>query len=598
MEEGTNHLQNRIENLEGQVSDLQQRLNEVESRLDKAGVKKSAAKKGQLEDKIRSRITSDEVINWLDTSFLMPRIATTSFILVLAIALRTLTDSGTIGHNIGSGLGIAYGFILLVIGWSGYGRNSIQAPVFTLWGTIVLTAIIVETHRVFNAIPAELAYMGFILLGLATAVISRQHRVALPILVGTLGMSIGGFAIDYPNPIFPYLVFLLIAANMLTVFATRLMRASWIRWLLLVLTIFMFQIWALKLTIYLGKTAPGDLEFAIRGFLPLIALIGLMYVGISFFGVLGKIQERISKFDVALPVINVIWIFLFSRYVLSHGLGDPTTFGLVASLIALGHLGLAWLIGRREEKVTGGATSFGLAGGTLLAFALPMGIGNTLVSSTILAVVAFGGAWLAQKWESGGIRYVSYLMQIYAAGALILALSKTEMSQPSLIGATASALMAAIAIWHYYWCRENPPTAGMETFKTFDKKDRGAAFVLVAALLSGFFTVRVGIYQGLAMLGFRSSASFSSGQSVLIIGAAAIMMYLGVRLTNRELRTIGILLLLAGACKVFLSDVISLNGMPLMVSLFSFGLCAIFIQFMNHRWSKKKKEQGGAVSGP
>ena len=582
------NLENRVRELEGQVETLQGRLSDVEKQLSRVAKGKQAKVKKATE-KPTSKIGSDEVLNWIDTAYFLPRIATTSFILVLAIALRTLTDSGTIDEQFGAGLGMGYGFILLIIGWAGYGRQSIQAPVFTLWGTIVMCSIVVETHRVFEAIPTEPAYMSLVLLGMATAAISRQHNVALPIFAGTLGMSFGGFAIDYPNPVFPYLVVLLVTANLLTVFATSLMRASWIRWLLLVLTIFMFQIWALKLTIYLGKIAQEDLEFAISGFFPSIIVIGTMYLGIAYFGVIGKIQERVSKFDVVLPAINVIWIFVLARYTLAHGLGDAVTFGIVASLIAGGHLALAWVLGRKEGTAKQGAAPIGFGGCLLLALTLPMGIGNPLVSATILSVIAFGGAWLAQQWSSGGVRYISYLMQIYAAGVLILALRTTEMSRPSLLGATASALMGGFALWHDYWCRENPPQPEMKVFKSFDRKDKGAAVVLIAALLSGFFTLRVGIFQGLALVGFRSSDAFSSGQSVLIILASALMTYLSVRKMNRELRTVGILLMLAGACKVFLSDIVSIKGMPLMVSLFAFGSIAVFNQVLNRRWSKKKE---------
>ena len=66
------------------------------------------------------------------------------------------------------------------------------------------------------------------------------------------------------------------------------------------------------------------------------------------------------------------------------------------------------------------------------------------------------------------------------------------------------------------------------------------------------------------------------------------MMYLSVKKKNRELRTVGILLILAAACKVFLSDVVSIKGMPLMVSLFAFGVAAIFNQVMSRRWAKQK----------
>jgi len=583
-------LGGRVLALEGQVEELQGQLGAVEKRLDALADGQSIKTAKKTGDKLPN-ITSEEVLNWLDTSYLMPRVATTSFILVLAIALRTMTDGGTIDQQAGAFLGMIYAFALILFGWFSYSRQSIQAPVFTLWGTIVMCSVVVETHRVFEALPTEPAYFLLVVLGAATAIISRIYKVALPVFVGTLGMSIAGFAIDYPNPVFPYLVILLVTANLFTVYATRILRASWLRWGLLVLTIFMFQIWALKLTIYLGKVTPDELEFAITGFLPAIAVIGLLYLGIAFFGVTGKIQDRISRFDVVLPVINVFWIYLFCRYVLNHGLADEMAFGLVASVFAGGHLGLAWLVARRGDQASGSAAPFGLAGCILLALTLPMGIGNALISSTVLSAVAFGGARVAQQWKSGGIRYISYLMQIYAASALIFALKETEMSTPSIIGATASTLMAAIALWHYYWCCENRPLPEMKVFKSFDSNDRSVIVVLFAALLSGFFTLRVGIYQGLAMVGFRSPDAFSSGQSVLIICASALLMYLSVKKMNREFRTIGILLMLVGACKVFLIDIMSIKGLPLMISLFTFGTVAIFNQVMNRSWGKKKKRE-------
>jgi hypothetical protein len=592
MPESINNLEQRIVELEEQVGALQGKLSAVEGRLGNLPGKGQASheRPGGKESSFLARISSDEVLSWLDTSAIMPRVATTSFILVLAIALRTLTDNGTVDQQIGAALGMLYGFILLVVGWSGYGRKSIQAPVFTLWGTFVLCSVVVETYRVFNVLPTELAYISLVLLGAATAAISRQYQVVLPVFAGTLGMSFGGFAIDYPSPVFPYLIVLLIIANMLTVYASRLLRASWIRWLLLALTVFMFQIWALKLTLFLNRAEPGNIEFAISGFFPGIALIGLMYLGIAFFGVVGKIQARVSKFDISLPVVNVIWISILCRYVINNGLADPTVFGLTASVFAGGHLGLAWFLGKQDGPASAGAAPLGLAGCLLLALTLPMGIGNALISSTIMAAIAFGGALLAQQWKSGGVRYVSYFMQIYAAGTLIAALSAAEMGKPSIVGATASTMMAAIGLWHYYWCRENPPLPEMRVFKNFDKKDRGASFILIAALFSCFFTVRVGIFQGLALVGVRSSEAFSSGQSVVIIFSSALMMFLSGRKKNRELRTIGILLLLAGACKVFLLDIMSMKGLPLITALFSFGLAVVFMQLMNRQWNREKKK--------
>ena len=187
MSDQTINVEQRVVELEGQVVSLQGQLAEVEKRLDTIAKGKPVKSAKAAGDKLPN-ITSEEVLSWLDTSYLMPRVATTSFILVLAIALRTMTDGGTIDQQAGAFLGMIYAFALILFGWFSYSRQSIQAPVFTLWGTIVMCSVVVETHRVFEALPTEPAYFVLVVLGAATAIISRIYKVALPVFVGTLGI--------------------------------------------------------------------------------------------------------------------------------------------------------------------------------------------------------------------------------------------------------------------------------------------------------------------------------------------------------------------------------------------------------------------------
>ena len=226
--------------------------------------------------------------------------------------------------------------------------------------------------------------------------------------------------------------------------------------------------------------------------------------------------------------------------------------------------------------------------GVSCVLTLPMAIGNTLISSTIIAAVALAGARLAQRWKSGGVRYISYLMQLYASGALILALRAMEISKPSIIGASASGLLACIGLFHYYWCRKNPPLKEMQILKKYDARDRGATLILFAVLLSGFFTLRVGLFQVLNLLGLASPAAFDSGQSTLINISAAVLMLLSYRLADRELRTVAILLTLVGACKVFLIDLMNIKGLPLLISMFSFAIVAAVETYIMRLWNKRK----------
>jgi hypothetical protein len=58
---------------------------------------------------------------------------------------------------------------------------------------------------------------------------------------------------------------------------------------------------------------------------------------------------------------------------------------------------------------------------------------------------------------------------------------------------------------------------------------------------------------------------------------------------NKELRNVAIVITVIGAAKVFLLDLVQLKGVPLLFSVFSFGLVAALASFVLGRWSKAKK---------
>jgi len=584
------NLEQRVMRLESQVAELSAELDSLRGTLGKA-------KSGPAESFRKSAVGggggSEELLSWVDRAYILPRIATTSFILVVALALRTLTDGGAIAIQLGTLLGMVYAFVLIAYGWFSYSQRGAQAPVFVLWGAVVMCAVVVETHRVFQALPTIVAYLMLAATGWATVLMSRRFRVALPVFAGTIGMSFGAFAINYPSPVFPLLTVIMILANVFAAYATGLLRASWLRWLLLLLTLFMVQIWNLKLGIYLDKLAADQLEFSIRGFLPAIGLLGLAFAGIALAGVLGKIQEKVSKFDVVLPVLNVLWIYVAVYYAIGHGLAPPWQFGVPAVVGGGAQLGVAWWLGRRGGPAAPGTTSFALAGGLLIALALPMAIGNALLASTAIAALALGLAWGSQRMASGGVRLVSYLLQFYASAALIILLWTTGQTEPSLLGAAASCLLAVLGACHYLWSRRTPtPTGGAWTDR-FNQGDRWAALLLIAALLSGFFTLRMGLYQGLAALHLATPQAFGSGQSLLINLAAAALLLVSLRQRNKELRNVGVLITVVAAGKVFL-DLVSLKGVTLLISIFSFGVVAAIASVVLGRWGKAAARETGA----
>jgi hypothetical protein len=579
-------LVKRVADLESQVSALTETVNQLQAGIGTAALTGDAAKKKTPHNRATEGGTSDEILSWVDKSYILSRIATTSFIVAVALALRTAADSGTIDLQLGSFIGMLYAFGLIIYGWFAYKEKSIQAPVFILWGTIVMCGVVVEAHRVFDTVPTELAYVAMVVTGLVATIISRLHHVALPVFVGTIGMSFGSFALDYPNPVFPYLAIILGLANIFATYATRLLRASWLRWLLLVLSLFMILLWNQKLAVYLSKLRLENLDFSVQGMLPSIGFLGLVFAGIALLGVLGKVQEKISRFDVVLPVLNVFWIYLAAKGAIGLGLTTPATFGSVAIIVAIAHLMVAWWLAHRTEGGALGTTSFAMAGGFLMAFAAPMAIGHAVIAGTLVALLAVCMAWVSMRRGNLGLRLGSYLLQFYACSVLVSLLWTTDGTKPSLVGALSSGLLAIIAFCHYFWARRHPPVPGTTLLDKLNKNDRGASILLVAALVSGFFTLRVGLYQTLDFLHSATHSAFGGAQSVLINVIAAALLLLSLVRRNEELRNVAVVVTVIGAGKVFLMDTMQLKGMPLMFSVFTFGMVAALASFVLGRWKK------------
>jgi uncharacterized membrane protein len=221
-----------------------------------------------------------------------------------------------------------------------------------------------------------------------------------------------------------------------------------------------------------------------------------------------------------------------------------------------------------------------------MAFSAPMALGHAVIASALIALLAMGMAWFSLHCGNTGLRLSSYLLQFYACAALVYLLWSTDGTRPSVVGALSSGLLASIAFVHYFWSRRNPPPAGESLLHKLNRNDRGAGLLLIAALFSGFFTMRVGLYQTLDFLHAATRSNFDGAQSVLINVTAIVVLCLGLFRHNKELRNVAVILIVVGAGKVFLMDMVNLKGMPLTISVFTFGLAAAFASFVLGRWNK------------
>ncbi|MEI6207040.1 MAG: hypothetical protein WCP20_09675 [Desulfuromonadales bacterium] len=589
LEEREKQLATRIQTLESQLERLSARMGDVDTAAPAPPSPAGAASREKYYPPEEVPDISEEVLNWAGRTSLLPRLATLCFLLVVALILRTITDSGLVNKLIGSGIGMSYAAILMIVGWYKYREQSPLAPIFAAIGAILMSTIVVETHTHFKSLPLEPAYLTLMATGIGMAMISRRFNAFTPISVGILGMCFAGAAIDYPHPFFPYLSLVLITANLLGYFAAQLKRCSWLRWLILIVTMVMLQLWVIQIIKVLRKGETVPPELAIAWFLPVIAIFAAAYLSLALLGIIRNGTEKISRFDLSLPTINVIWAFSAATYVTGAQGGSTTIVGIAGVMIAIGHLIATFWLARRGVEGSPGAGSLTFASGVLLALALPAATGLFTLSLPIISMVAIFMAVMSRVWESGVVRVTTYVFHIYSCMALVVALQGDSPTATDAVNILPAGLLACIVLYQYQWCRWWPPVQDSSFFGQFDQKDRSAVLLLIAGLVSGFYMIRIAMFQAVPLFPAEMQRdAFRCSQSVLINCAAVALILFAYLKQNKEIRNVAILVTVFGGIKVFMYDLTGTHGLPLVFSVFSFGMAAAVESIALGKWQKKQ----------
>ena len=588
LEKREKELENRIQMLERQLDRLASHIgDEAAAPAAVAPVSRPRQAAKEYTDEEMPEL-SEEVLSWASRNAVLPRLATVCFLMVIALVLRTITDSGFVNKLLGSGLGMGYAAALMVYGWFKYAQESPLAPVFAACGIALMSTIVVETHTHFQSLPLVPAYLTLMATGFGMALMSRRFNAFVPISVGVLGMCFAGAAIDYPHPFFPYLSLVLFTANVLGYVAAQLKRCSWLRWSVLVVTMLMLQLWGIRLGIVLSRGELIPPELAPAWYLPVLAVFFLAFNFLSLLGIVKAGRQKISRFDFSLPTLNVIWAFMLARHVVEAWQMNVNLLGVVGLLGAAGLFGMTfWFAGRGVEGAPG-TNTFACAGGALLALALPAATGSFVLSLPVISLVAITMAIVSRVWENGGVRSTTYLMNIYACLALVFALRGEGAGATDPVNMLPAGLLAVISIYHYQWCRRWPVPVKSALFDAFDRNDRSAVLLLLGGLAGGFFMVRVGLFQALQFVPQEMQRdSLRCGQTVLINAAAIALIVWAYLRQNREIRNVAILVTVVGAIKVFLYDLLGTHGLPLVFSVFSFGMAAAVESLALSKWQKR-----------
>jgi len=578
-------LADEIKGLKNQLKTLEERLSRLESSAPSFHVDHNRIITPQENDYSSiPDLDSDQLFSWVGKSSLLSRIATTSFILVFALILRTLTDNNIISTKPGSLIGMLYAALLIGWGIRSMMKKSRLATVFPVCGVLLMYSVAFETYIRFNVISSFMFYMILIVLLITVSLVSINFKHSGLSGLATLGTCLVASAIDFPRPFFTPLIFLLLTGNILAyISAKRLERGEWIRFLVFLLTMTVWLLWTFRLKVPLSQNISAEPYLAQSRFLPVLVTFFVTYVAMSahtFF-----LRKRSCCFDAVLPTFNVLWAFLMAYTVLTEGLGSITWFSYCSLVMVLILFSLGYYSFRLKPPNSLGTTAFTVAGSTLLLLASPTAAGGVLPALILCSLTAYCMARLSKNLDTGGVRFTSYLLQ--ATSCLIALLSGaflTDTPQPVMAIITAG-IITILGISQYIWIRNNPHQYQVGFFTVVDKADYTGIILLVSGLISGFSMLHLIGSQTVSAMSENPANNLMGIQSLLINFGAISLLIIALIKQKKEILTTAIILIIIGAGKVFLYDLLKSQGIPLVLSVLSFGGVAAVGSVTMKRWS-------------
>lgn len=520
-------------------------------------------------------------------SSLLARLSTVSFLLVVALGLRTVADSGAIGPGTGAAAGLGYAAILMLAGWVQYSRGSDLAPVFAICGAVLLCSIVVETYAHFGSLSGVAAYLALGGTAVFMTVLGERFRTPLPGVLGVLGALLSGLALTVPRPSFAPLAALLLATSVAAVPVSRRLKGDWVGWSAFTISALVLSVWAVRVRVSLSGADPSGASAGAEWFPPFVWLFALFWLAQSLLGLLRPPRAMPSLLSVLLPSLGAAVAFSAGLQV-AAAQGDARAHGVAGLLLAAALVGVAAWTGLRGGGGAVALNAYAVAAVVLFALGFSAATGSLLGALPLLSLTAFAFAVLSVRWESGGARLVSYLLQILVAVALAgtLLVGAGTGTAPGL-AAAASLVLALSAFAHYRWCRRHAPAQGSLVFRFLGSGDRCSIALLTSSLAGGFFLLRTAAYL-LVDGGLPASRDvFLSAQSLIISISGVVLFAMAARSRSRELRTLAILVTLVGATKVFLYDLITIRGIFRLASVFSFGLLAAVASVVLGRWQRR-----------
>lgn len=567
-----------------ELNSLRQRVNRLEQRLSVLeGVGLVSAETVAIADSPVVSGGGDGFGDWLSRGAVLQKMAAVCFILVFALLLRTITDYGYVNPGGGTLLGLIYVTVLVGTGYWLYQQQRPLAPVFTGCGFLLLFAIVVEGLNRFATLSATAALFILLAALLVGSFMGMRFTAPRLLAVCVLGVVFSGLVGGFPKVVFPAVGGLLLAANLVALLGDRRGLARSLKWWVALLTLAFWALWGFK--VYMTKLHGQPLEpFYVGWYLPLLLLFGGLYLAVSGQKFFRSAESGI--YEVVLPSLTMLMLFLAGR-VMVVGVWDAgTIFGGLAVGVAFAHILAGWRLSARDGGHCGAIGGSVVAGALMLALGLPELLGGLVWAIPGWALAAYGLARLSGRCDNAVIRVISYIYQFL--GLWVGLVSGVFTPKDGELGAslTAALALALFGLAQYHWCRQHPPPAG-SLLSRLDERDFSAVVLLLGGL-GGLYFLGAMMLDNVAAANLTDPGNtMRCGRSLLINFGVLVLLLLGSRYRSPELLWVAVALAVVGCLRVFFFDLFKGSGLPLVLSVLSFGVVAAVGSVIMGRWQRR-----------
>lgn len=508
------------------------------------------------------------------------------FILVIALSLRTVVDNQLVGRQAGTLLGLAYAMSIILYGYRRAARRRQFASLSVVCGLLLIASILIETRYRFEVLPVSVCY-GVLAGAMVLIVVCglrfggvRLLNIALP------GLAMTGIALDFPDPSFLQLAALVALANVVSHALAWNPKARSLGWSMFTITMFFWFVWTVKIRVALSKDEPFAADLTASWFLPILALFAAGYlIAVVWAGTRSGWPYGI--YETILPVMSVTFLYTVARLVMLPWGFHEDLLGAVCLVSATGLLLLVAGLSGDNEKMRQAASAMSPA--IFLLLAVPV---RPLTHHALLTLIFWSltalifSLTLAQRLDPL-IQGVVCLFQTYICLASALFGAMTADAAQPILAVLTFAGISVVNVLHYDWLHsalsvgEGGAIRGRRAFAAHT-----VLLVLVSAIFFAFGSLRIVLFSVLSLLFEDTYNVFQCGQSLLLNGGALVLAVIGLKARSSEIFVIAVLMATLGALKVFAFDLLNTQGLPLVVSVFAFGLTATLGSVIWNRWQR------------